>query len=50
MYIKFWSEHLKGRDHLEDLAVKGRIIPEWKLRETGSEVVDWNHLVQNKEK
>jgi hypothetical protein len=26
MYIKFWSEDLKGRDHLENLGVDGRII------------------------
>jgi hypothetical protein len=25
---KFWSENLKGRDHLEDLGVDGRIILE----------------------
>jgi hypothetical protein len=26
MYIKFWSENLKGRDHSEDLGVDGKII------------------------
>jgi hypothetical protein len=24
--IKFWSENLKGRDHLEDLGVSERLI------------------------
>jgi hypothetical protein len=24
MYMKFWLENLKGRDHLEDLSVDGR--------------------------
>jgi hypothetical protein len=27
-YTKFWSENLKGRDHLEDVGVDGRIILE----------------------
>jgi len=26
MSTKFWSEHLKGRDNLEDLGVDGRIL------------------------
>jgi hypothetical protein len=26
MYIKFWSDNLKGRDHSEDLGVHGKII------------------------
>jgi len=28
---KFWSENLKGRDHLEDLSTDGKIILEWIL-------------------
>jgi hypothetical protein len=28
MHIKFWSENLKGRDHVDDLDVDGRIILE----------------------
>jgi hypothetical protein len=31
MYTKFWSEILKGRVHLEDLGVAGRIIVDWNL-------------------
>jgi hypothetical protein len=26
MHTMFWSENLKGRDHLEDLGVNGSII------------------------
>jgi hypothetical protein len=33
MFIKFWSENLKGRDHSEDLGVDERIILEWILGE-----------------
>jgi hypothetical protein len=29
MLTKFWSENLKGRDHLENLGVHGRIIIQW---------------------
>jgi len=29
--IRFWLEHLKGKDHLEDPCVDGRIILEWIL-------------------
>jgi hypothetical protein len=28
MYTKFWLENLKGRDHVVDLGVDGRIILE----------------------
>jgi hypothetical protein len=28
MYTKFWSENLKGRDHLEDQGIDGNIILE----------------------
>jgi hypothetical protein len=26
MYIRFWSENLNGRDHLENLGEDGRIL------------------------
>jgi hypothetical protein len=29
----FWSENLKGRNHLDDLVVDGRIILKWILKE-----------------
>jgi hypothetical protein len=31
MHTEFWSENLKGGDHLEDLCVDRRIILEWML-------------------
>jgi hypothetical protein len=31
MCTKFWSQHLKGRDHLEDSGVDGKIILKWIL-------------------
>jgi hypothetical protein len=40
--------NLKGRDHLEDLSVDGKIILEW-IREIGWEGVDWMHLAQDKD-
>jgi hypothetical protein len=33
MYIMFWFENLKGRDHSEDRGVDGNIISEWILGE-----------------
>jgi hypothetical protein len=37
MRTKFWSGHLKERDHLEDLGVDER-ISEWILRRQGGSV------------
>jgi hypothetical protein len=31
--IKFWSENLKGRNHLEGTAEDGKIILKWILSE-----------------
>jgi len=38
MHTKFCSENLKGRDHLEDLGVDGRIISEWILGKQNGKV------------
>jgi hypothetical protein len=38
-------ENLKGRDHMEDLGVDGRIILEWIL----GVGVDWIHLAQDRD-
>jgi hypothetical protein len=39
MYTIFWLENLKGRVHLEDLKVDGRITSE----------LDWIHLAHNRD-
>jgi hypothetical protein len=31
MCARFWSQKLKGRDHMEDQGVDGRIMLEWVL-------------------
>jgi len=38
MHTIFWSENLKGRDHLEDLGVDGKIL-EWILEKKGGKVL-----------
>jgi hypothetical protein len=43
MCTVFWLGNLKGRDHLEDLSVDGKIILGWILgKSVGS--VEWMHL------
>jgi hypothetical protein len=37
----FGQESQKGRDHLEDLGINGKIILEVELRDIECEVVDW---------
>jgi hypothetical protein len=37
-YSKFCSENLKGRDHLEDKGVDGKIILEWTVEKYGLNV------------
>jgi hypothetical protein len=46
MHTQFWKECLKGRDHLDDLGTDRRM----NLKETGSEGMDWTHLVSNRNK
>jgi hypothetical protein len=40
-------ENLKGRDHMEDLGVDGRIT--LYLREIGLKGVNWSHLAQDRD-
>jgi len=47
MHKQFWSERLKGGDHLEDLGIDGRHNIKMDLREVGWESVDWIHLAQD---
>jgi hypothetical protein len=35
---KIWSENLKGRDHLEDLGLGGKIMLDWILRRRSGKV------------
>jgi hypothetical protein len=32
VYTRFWWENLRGRDHLEDQGIDGRIILRWIFR------------------
>jgi hypothetical protein len=38
MYTELWSERLKGRCHLEDVDVDGRIILKWVFEEYDEKV------------
>jgi hypothetical protein len=38
MRTKFWSENLKGRDHLEDLGVDDTTILKWILEKSGGKM------------
>jgi hypothetical protein len=38
MRTQFWLENLKGRDHLGDLGLDGRIILERRLKKEGGRV------------
>jgi hypothetical protein len=45
MHTIFWLGNLKGRNHLEDLSVDGRM----NHREIGWEDVDWFHLAEERD-
>jgi hypothetical protein len=45
MHTIFLLESLKGRDHLENLVVDGRIILEWILRKQGGKV--WTRFTRS---
>jgi hypothetical protein len=38
MHIRFWSENLKGTDHLEELGRDGKILLKWILGKLGGKV------------
>jgi hypothetical protein len=38
MHTQFLSENLKGRDHLENIDVDGRVILKWILKKYGGRV------------
>jgi hypothetical protein len=46
MRAVFWLESVKGRDHLEDLGVDGKIILEWIFGKESGGVIDWMHVTQ----
>jgi hypothetical protein len=41
-----WWKILRERFLLENVAIDGRIILEWILKEIGWEIVDWSDLAQ----
>jgi hypothetical protein len=49
MRSKFWSEKLKGRDHLKNLDVEGRIILKYILAKSGGRDMDWTHFTQDRD-
>jgi hypothetical protein len=48
MHTKFYSEILKGRDHLGDLGIDRRITLKWILKKH-VKGVDWIHLAQDRD-
>jgi hypothetical protein len=45
MYTKFWSQNIKGRDHLEDVSIDGRKIFKQILEKQG---MSWINLTQDR--
>jgi len=43
VHTKFWLEIFKGREHLEDLGIDGKIILEWILDKFGGKV--WTEFI-----
>jgi hypothetical protein len=48
VHSKFWSEKLKGRDHLKDLCIDGKITIRMDLREAEWKVLDLKHLAHER--
>jgi len=49
-YTGFLWETLRGRDHLEDPGVDGRIILRWIFRKWGCGGMDWIDLTQDRDR
>jgi hypothetical protein len=49
MHTILWLENLKGKGHLEDLGLDGRIILEWILGIIWWEGADWMHVAQDRD-
>jgi hypothetical protein len=49
MYIEYWWENQKERDHWKDKDVGGWTILKWFLRETGWDGVDWKDMAQDRD-
>jgi hypothetical protein len=47
MHTRFWSGSLKGRDHLQELSVDGKIKFKWISWKQVS--VDWIHLAKERD-
>ena len=50
MYSAFWWGNLKGRDHLEDPGIDGRIIIRWTFRKWAGRGMNCIHLAQDKDR
>jgi hypothetical protein len=46
VYAGFWWGNLRGRNHLEDRGVDGRIILRWIIRKVVCGSMDWIELAQ----
>jgi len=49
VHTGFWWRNLRGKDHLGDRGVDGRIILRWILRKWGVGGMDWIELVQDRD-
>ena len=49
-YTGFWWGNLRGRDHLEDPGVDGRIILRWIFRKWGCGDMDCIKLAQDRDR
>jgi len=49
MHARFWSENLHVKDHPEDLGIDERVILERILEKESGEIMDWIHLVTDRD-